>query len=63
MEPTVQPTGAVPYPVQFAVSYPDRDLNRWTTAFRLIVAIPMMPLVLNVIPFEQLLKHAAGLLL
>ena len=30
------------YPVQFAVDYPDRDLNRLTTAFRLIVAIPIV---------------------
>ena len=30
------------YPVQFTVEYPDRDLNRLTTAFRLIVAIPIL---------------------
>jgi hypothetical protein len=29
------------YPVQYAVEYPDRDLNRLTTAFRIIVAIPI----------------------
>ena len=29
------------YPVTFAVDFPDRDLNRLTTAFRLIVAIPI----------------------
>jgi hypothetical protein len=29
------------YPVQFSVAYPDRDLNRLTTAFRVIVAIPI----------------------
>jgi hypothetical protein len=29
------------YPVQFSVVYPDRDLNRLTTGFRLIVAIPI----------------------
>ncbi len=33
-----QPT----YPVMFAVDYPDRQLNRLTTAFRLIVAIPIL---------------------
>jgi hypothetical protein len=33
--------GAEPYPVQFSVDYPDRDLNRLTTAFRVIVAIPI----------------------
>jgi uncharacterized protein DUF4389 len=30
------------YPVQFSVEYPDRQLNRLTTAFRLIVAIPIL---------------------
>jgi uncharacterized protein DUF4389 len=30
------------YPVQLAVEYPDRDLNRLTTAFRAIVAIPIL---------------------
>jgi hypothetical protein len=29
------------YPVQFSVAYPDRELNRLTTFFRLIVAIPI----------------------
>jgi hypothetical protein len=33
-----QPT----YPVQFAVDYPDRPLNRLTTAFRIFVAIPIL---------------------
>jgi hypothetical protein len=30
------------YPVEFSVDYPDRELNRLTTAFRLIVAIPIL---------------------
>jgi hypothetical protein len=30
------------YPVQFEVDYPDRPLNRLTTFFRLIVAIPIL---------------------
>jgi Domain of unknown function (DUF4389) len=30
------------YPVQFSVDYPDRSLNRLTTAFRIIVAIPIL---------------------
>ena len=29
------------YPVRFSVEYPDRPLNRITTAFRIIVAIPI----------------------
>jgi hypothetical protein len=30
------------YPVQFSVEYPDRELDRLTTAFRIIVAIPIL---------------------
>jgi hypothetical protein len=33
------------YPVTFAVDYPDRDLNRLTTAFRIIAAIPIVILL------------------
>ena len=36
----MQPTTAA-YPVQFSVDYPDRDLNRLTTAFRILVIIPV----------------------
>jgi hypothetical protein len=36
------PTGATAYPVQFSVDYPDRDLNRLTTAFRIFMAIPIV---------------------
>ena len=34
-------TGPI-YPVQFAVDYPDRELDRLTTFFRLIVAVPIL---------------------
>src|SRR6266511_6489041 len=30
------------YPVQFSVDYPDRPLNRLTTGFRILVAIPIL---------------------
>ena len=30
------------YPVQFAVDYPDRSLNRLTSAFRIFAAIPVL---------------------
>ena len=33
------------YPVQFDVDYPDRELNRWSTAFRIFAAIPILILV------------------
>jgi hypothetical protein len=42
MEAGNQSTG---YPVQFSVDYPDRALNRLTTAFRIFVAIPILILV------------------
>ena len=29
------------YPVQFSVDYPDRDLNRLTTFFRIVTVIPI----------------------
>jgi Domain of unknown function (DUF4389) len=32
----------MPHPVQFSVDYPDRSLNRLTTAFRIFVAIPIL---------------------
>jgi Domain of unknown function (DUF4389) len=35
----VQPT--TQYPVQFSVDYPERPLNRLTTAFRIVVVIPI----------------------
>jgi hypothetical protein len=42
MESGSQTGGEQPYPVEFSVEYPDRALNRLTTAFRLIVAIPIL---------------------
>jgi uncharacterized protein DUF4389 len=42
MEPTTEEANEAPYPVQFAVEYPDRDLDRMRTAFRLFVAIPIV---------------------
>src|SRR2546430_10872938 len=38
----MEPTAGAGYPVQSDVAYPDRALNRLTTAFRLIVAIPIL---------------------
>jgi Domain of unknown function (DUF4389) len=47
-----QQTGEDRYPVQFSVEYPDRDLNRLTTAFRIFVAIPIL-IVAGTIGGEQ----------
>ena len=41
-------TQASAYPVQFSVEYPDRDLDRVTTAFRLIWVIPIAILVATI---------------
>ncbi|HEX6700176.1 MAG TPA: DUF4389 domain-containing protein [Gaiellaceae bacterium] len=40
MEPPTEP----PYPVQFDVSYPDRNLDRVSTGFRIFAAIPILVL-------------------
>jgi hypothetical protein len=42
MESGAYTQGGDQYPVQFSVEYPDRDLDRLTTAFRIIVAIPII---------------------
>ena len=42
MESSNQMAGNEHYPVQFSVEYPDRTLNKLTTGFRLIVAIPIL---------------------
>ncbi len=44
----MQTTPSSAYPVQFAVDYPDRPLNRLTTAFRLILAIPIFIVLASV---------------
>jgi hypothetical protein len=38
----------VEYPVRFSVDYPDRPLNRATTAFRIFVAIPILILLASI---------------
>ena len=38
---TTQGTTHSGYPVQFSVDYPDRSLDRWTTAFRIFLVIPI----------------------
>jgi Domain of unknown function (DUF4389) len=42
MDSSGQQLGGAAHPVQFSVEYPDRDLNRLTTAFRLFAAIPIL---------------------
>src|SRR5213080_948528 len=45
---TTLPIQPASYPVQFSVDYPDRDLNRLTTALRIFVAIPILIVVESV---------------
>jgi hypothetical protein len=40
--------GGPAYPLQFSVEYPERDLNRLTTAFRIFVAIPIVILAATI---------------
>jgi hypothetical protein len=42
MESGAHTSGQDEYPVQFSVEYPDRNLDRATTAFRILVAIPIL---------------------
>ena len=42
MESGAYTAGGNQYPVQFSVEYPDRDLDRLSTAFRIIAAIPIL---------------------
>jgi Domain of unknown function (DUF4389) len=39
------------YPVQFAAEYPDRDLNRLTSAFRVFTAIPIIIVIASISGF------------
>jgi Domain of unknown function (DUF4389) len=40
--PPPPPPANAPYPVRLSVQYPDRSLDRLTTAFRIFVAIPIL---------------------
>ncbi len=46
------------YPVQFSVEYPDRDLDRLTTAFRFFTVIPIA-IVLALVSGVRLCSAAA----
>jgi hypothetical protein len=42
MEAAAPPPTSASYPVSFSVDYPDRDLNRLSTAFRIFTIIPIV---------------------
>ena len=48
------------YPVQFSVDYPDRSLNRLTTAFRIFVSIPIMIVLGSVSGGTWMASHSRG---
>jgi hypothetical protein len=41
------------YPVQYAVDYPDRDLNRVSSAFRIFTAIPILILLGTITGYQS----------
>jgi hypothetical protein len=53
------PTAEQAYPVRLSISYPERELNRLTTAFRVIVAIPIL-IVVGLIGGHQEAYGGAG---
>jgi small-conductance mechanosensitive channel len=46
--PSPQDAAVAGYPVQFAVEYPDRPLNRLSTAFRPFAAIPILIVLVSI---------------
>ena len=53
-------TTAQPYPVRFGVDYPDRPLNRMTTAFRVVAALPIFIVLAAVSGQMWQWSHEAG---
>jgi hypothetical protein len=58
MESSSQMTDGPSYPVHFSVAYPDRQLNRLTTAFRILIAIPIFIVAASIGGHEG--SYAAG---
>jgi Domain of unknown function (DUF4389) len=57
--PTPPPSLPSGYPVTFSVDYPDRELNRLTTAFRIFTVIPIA-IVLGALPQSYYYSAGAG---
>ena len=56
------PIGEAAYPVQLDVAYPDRELNRLTTAFRIFVAIPILVVAGAVGGHQEAYSHSSGVI-
>ena len=59
METSTIGTGPSPYPVTFSVDYPERQLNRLTTFFRVFTVIPIAILI-GVLPGGEIGSYAYG---
>jgi hypothetical protein len=60
METSAVATSPNPYPVTFSVDYPERQLNRLTTFFRIFTVIPIA-IVLELLPGSSLQTYGAML--
>ena len=59
MEEGAQPIGT-DYPLRYSVDYPDRQLNRVTTAFRIFTAIPILVVAGSISGWEGGWGHSGG---
>jgi uncharacterized protein DUF4389 len=59
METSTVDTGPSPYPVTFSVDYPERQLNRLTTFFRIFTAIPIA-IVLELLPGSSISNYGSS---
>ncbi|HEY5430490.1 MAG TPA: DUF4389 domain-containing protein [Solirubrobacteraceae bacterium] len=57
--PAQPPSPAEPHPVQYSVDYPDRPLNRLSSLFRLVLAIPIA-IVLSLVEGGYTSGYGAG---
>jgi Domain of unknown function (DUF4389) len=60
METSTVGTSPNPYPVTFSVDYPERQLNRLTTFFRIFTVIPIA-IILELLPGSSLQTYGAML--
>ena len=58
--PSSEPEPPFAYPVQFSVDYPDRPLNRTTTAFRALTVLPIFVVLAAVGGGTWQWSHASG---
>jgi uncharacterized protein DUF4389 len=59
-QPPEQPPAPAGYPVRFSVDYPDRDLDRLSTFFRIFAAIPILIVLASITGFHWGSGEARG---